>query len=199
MDEPVSRRRQGELVQRAPAISISLPEISTLPNVVFPSNLGEKLLGDVLVAASVTAAVAPFLTIVDKALVQRSAGSHTIFSSAVQSIGGMLRNPVAYFRSPTYLRMWATYAATYSAANSLRTLTEHQEYTATRKGASNQTATGTLFVGTTAVNSGASLVKDQAYARLFGIATTGAVVPRISYGLWMARDFTVIGSSFVLP
>lgn len=186
----------------------------------FPSNLPEKLLGDVIIAFSVTGVIAPFLTVVDKALVQRSVGSHTILSSGKESVMAMVRQPVTYFKSPTFLWMWATYALTYSAANSLRTWTEHQEYVAASRqriqvGAGATTAntsggggggtknpststTATLFVGVTIVNTSASLVKDRAYARMFGNAAA-ASVPPISYALWITRDFTVIGSSFILP
>jgi hypothetical protein len=178
----------------------------------FPSNLREKLLGDVAIAFSVTGTIAPFLTVVDKALVQRSVGSHTIWSSGKESVRAMVRQPVAYFKSPTFLWMWATYALTYSAANSLRTWTEHQEYVAASRnkviaGSTASTSgtqkpststTATLFVGVTIVNTSASLVKDRAYARMFGNAAA-ASVPPISYALWITRDFTVIGSSFILP
>jgi hypothetical protein len=183
----------------------------------FPSNLREKLLGDVIIAFSVTGTIAPFLTVVDKALVQRSVGSHTIWSSGKESVKAMVRQPVTYFRSPTFLWMWATYALTYSAANSLRTWTEHQEYKAASRqrknvgvestaststgGTQNKPSTSTtaaLFVGVTIVNTSASLVKDRAYARMFGNAAA-ASVPPISYALWITRDFTVIGSSFILP
>jgi hypothetical protein len=182
-------------------------------------NLQEKLLGDVVVAAVVTATVSPFLTIIDKALVQYAAGSHSLANSAWQSATVMVRHPVQYLKSPTFLWMWATYASTYSAANALRTYTEHQEYltaaatsTSTsdtvhkRKSPSSQTAaaaaagTMTIFLGTTAVNTSASLLKDRAYARLFGNPLQAKMsVPPVSYGLWMARDFAVIGSSFILP
>lgn len=119
----------------------------------------------------------------------------------------MLRHPIAYLKSPTYLWMWATYAATFTAANSLRTLTEHHEQqhrlAKTRSETSTTTTTPTnaattLFVGTTVVNSTVSLIKDCAYAKMFGNTTT-TTVPRVSYGLWITRDFTVIGSSFILP
>jgi hypothetical protein len=190
--------------------------------------LAERLAGDVAVAAAVTAAASPFLTVIDKAVVQRAAGSHTMLRSAQLSVSSMISNPALYLRSPTFLWMWATYASTYSAANCLRTVTEQREYDslACRRDSNNSSnsnvrqqykydferqkkaTTATLFVGTTLVNSTASLVKDRAYARLFGNATSApsaavipapAAVPRISYGLWMARDLTVIGSSFVLP
>jgi hypothetical protein len=178
----------------------SLPEISEHAT---PSHWREILLGDVAIGLGVTALAAPFLTIIDKALVQRSAGSHSVWSSAVQSINGMVRHPVAFLRSPTYLWMWGTYAATYTAANTLRTLTEFQSKRASSKTVDtppvSTTASTTLFVGTAVVNSSASLMKDQAYAKLYGSASAAAVVPRISYALWVVRDLTVIGSAFVLP
>jgi hypothetical protein len=187
---------------------------------VWPRNLQEKLLGDVLVATTVTAAVAPFLTVIDKALVQYSVGSHSLKQSATQSVTAMVRQPVQYFKSPTFLWMWATYASTYTAANALRTITEHQEHlgstSASRTTASihkNQnkksqspapavfaTSAMTIFLGTTAVNTTASLLKDRAYAKLFGNpAQLKMSVPAASYALWMLRDFTTIGSSFILP
>jgi hypothetical protein len=184
----------------------------------------ERLAGDVLVAATVTGAVSPFLTIVDKAIVQRAAGSHSVLQSARASVAAMLSQPATYFRSPTFLWMWATYASTYSAANCLRTITEQREYEALRHvdsstaGGRNESSRAqyerqkrstpaTLFVGTTIVNSAASIVKDRAYAQMFGGGGGGGAgaqsvapaIPRISYLLWMARDLTVIGSSFILP
>jgi hypothetical protein len=189
---------------------------------VWPRNLQEKLLGDVLVAAAVMAAVAPFLSVIDKALVQYSVGSHSLKESAMESVTAMVRQPVQYIKSPSFLWMWATYASTYTAANVLRTVTEHQEHlvntSASRTTASihkNQnkksqspspapavfaTSAITIFLGTTAVNTTASLLKDRAYAKLFGNpAQLKMSVPAASYAFWMLRDFTTIGSSFILP
>jgi hypothetical protein len=89
--------------------------------------LPQLLVGDFAIAAVVTAAAASALTVVDRALVERSALSHTLLQSAKQSVRGMIHHPVAYLKSPTFLWMWATYASTYAAANSLRTLMEHQD------------------------------------------------------------------------
>jgi hypothetical protein len=197
----------SKLARPIPALSPPPPVVAQTDQQSFPSNLPEKLLGDIVIASSVTAAIAPFLTVVDKALVQRSVGSHTILSSILSSAAGMVRHPVAYFKSPTFLWMWATYASTYSAANSLRTLTEHQEYvkarheeaavvstsstsssTSKKANNSNNNTTATLFLGTTLVNTSASLVKDRAYARMFGNATAGLSVPAISYALWISLD-----------
>eukprot|EP00529_Nitzschia_sp_RCC80_P028338 CAMPEP_0113462776 /NCGR_PEP_ID=MMETSP0014_2-20120614/12286_1 /TAXON_ID=2857 /ORGANISM="Nitzschia sp." /LENGTH=260 /DNA_ID=CAMNT_0000354689 /DNA_START=8 /DNA_END=788 /DNA_ORIENTATION=+ /assembly_acc=CAM_ASM_000159 len=95
--------------------------------------LGERLLGDVLVATGVTAGVAPFLTVVDKAIVESSAGTKTLVRSGVDSIRSMVQNPVSYVKSPTFLLMWSVYAATYATANSFKTLEEHVKYNHERR------------------------------------------------------------------
>jgi hypothetical protein len=58
-----------------------------------------KLFGDVLIATSVTALAAPFLTIIDKALVQRSASSQsntqmTVWSSMRNSYNTIIQHPI---------------------------------------------------------------------------------------------------------
>lgn len=102
--------------------------------------------------------------------------------------------------------MWVTYAATYSTANSLKTIVEHREYynsdvdpyTTGDSSSANRNRV-TVFLGTSIVNSGASLLKDRAYAKMFGTTGAAASVPLVSLGLWATRDFMVVGSSFVLP
>ena len=160
--------------------------------------LSEKLVGDIAIATAVTGAVAPFLSIIDRSIVERSNGV-SVLQSATNSITNLVRNPVAYAKSPAFLWMWATYAVTYATANSLKTISEDH---AKRKGATTLSSStkSAVFVGTTAANSTASIMKDTAYARMFGdAASVPKSVPRITYSLWMARDLTVIGSSFILP
>jgi len=161
------------------------------------SNLGEKLLGDNLSAGAVAFGVAPFLTIVDKAIVQRAAGTHSIMRSALESTVTMLKHPAIYLRSPTFLMMWGVYAATYGAANSIKTFVEHKEHYSDLD--TKSASKFGIFVGTTAVNSATSMMKDKAYAKMFGASGISASVPLVTYGLWGVRDCMVIGSSFVLP
>ena len=170
------------------------------------ANLGEKILGDVAIGSGVTFSVVPFLTVVDTAIVRAAAGTHTMLSSGMESAATMVRNPVAYLKSPAFLLMWMTYAATYSTANSLKTIMEHREYYKEDRGSrkigdssASHNSRMTVFLGTSIVNSGASLMKDRAYAKMFGTAGAAASVPLISLGLWATRDFMVVGSSFVLP
>ncbi len=167
-------------------------------------DLTSKLVGDVAIASGVTFLVAPFLTVVDKAIVQSAAGSRTLVQSGIESMQGIFRNPANYLKSPTFLLMWGVYAATYSTANSLKTISEHQEYKKSREEAnpgSTSRDMGKLgvFLGTTFVNSSAALLKDQAYAKMFGTNSTNIAIPKLSYACWIARDFSVIGSSFILP
>jgi hypothetical protein len=204
--------------------------------------LGTKLMGDVLVAVTVTAMAAPFLAVIDKALVERTTAATvttvssasattttrnriTVWTSMYHSSITILQQPIKFLRSPTFLWMWGTYAATYTAANTLRTLLTAEKTpnvspntVPTLRDDKNSITHGyskylpssgtTLLLGTSIVNSTASVMKDRAYAQLYGatkaattssIASTKLNVPNITYGLWLLRDLTVIGAAFVLP
>lgn len=174
--------------------------------------LGSKLAGDALVAVAVTFGISPFLTVVDKAIVESAAGTNSILSSAANSIRSMARNPIEYLKSPTFLLMWGVYSVTFATANSFKTLEEHVTYSRDRSksssspvdNSSSSTSTSNqfkigAFLGTTFVNSAASMVKDRAYARMFSGTTSATSIPRATYALWILRDFSVIGSSFLLP
>jgi hypothetical protein len=172
------------------------------------SSLPLKLLGDAAVGIGVTFLMAPSLTIADRAISQRAAGTHTLVQSGLLSLQSMVRNPIAYARSPAFLYVWAVYAATYTTANSLKTIVEHQEQTrrlsaAVEESQGNNASIGKLgiFLGTSLANSGASVWKDRAFAYMFATnsAVTPQKVPLASYGFWLSRDLIGVGSSFVLP
>lgn len=102
--------------------------------------------------------------------------------------------------------MSVVYGCTYATANSFKTLEEHSSYErerAAQRGAqpsSMQVGKVSVFLGTTFVNSGASVIKDRAYARMFSsTASQNTSFPRATYAMWMMRDLSVIGSSFILP
>ena len=182
------------------------------------ATLGDKLLGDVIIGGGVTFCIAPFLTVVDKAIVQQAAGTHSMYQSGMETIASMVRHPIQYFKSPTFLWMWFVYGSTYCTANCLKTITEHQslrQQKVQKEASTNHSiqqsknhppstrnANLTVFVGTSLVNTTGALLKESAYAQMFGGANATSAskpIPKISYGLWMTRDFLVIGSSFVLP
>ena len=79
-----------------------------------PPQLISKLVGDVIVGCGVTFSIAPFISIIDKSIVQRAAGKHTIVQSCMESTSNIVRNPVSFMKSPMFLMMWGVYAATYT-------------------------------------------------------------------------------------
>mmetsp|Transcript_16775 Transcript_16775/g.34471 ORF Transcript_16775/g.34471 Transcript_16775/m.34471 type:complete len:415 (-) Transcript_16775:178-1422(-) len=182
---------------------------STASSSIHSTHLGSKLAGDFAVAVAVTFGVSPFLTVVDKAIVESTAGTSSILQSAANSIRSMARNPIEYVKSPTFLLMWGVYSATYATANAFKTLEEHATYSRDRSSSSSQSSSDDqksagmfragAFLGTTVVNSGASILKDRAYARMFSGSSSSTVFPKTSYALWAMRDLSVIGSSFLLP
>ena len=233
-----------------PFVSLHNHATNTGTTAVIPANeivknrivIATKLLGDVLVAVSVTAMAAPFLAVIDKALVERTTAAAsssstttnrmTVWTSIYHSSVAIVQQPMKFFRSPTFLWMWGTYAATYTAANTLRTLlvlekapvasskivtptaaaTRNSNNTIRTNSYSNYFLSSgtTLLIGTSIVNSTASVLKDRAYAQLYGATakatannnstlTKKLMVPNITYGLWVLRDLTVIGAAFVLP
>jgi len=201
----------------ADSIVSQIPK-AKIPNLSYPSSLRDKLIGDVLIGTSVTLGVAPFISVIDKAIVESASGSKTLVRSGLDSISNIMRNPVGFIKSPMFLAMWGTYAVTYNVANSLKTLTEHYDIVGGSDGqktgrpplnqessvsssdtnSSVSLASCGIFFGTFAVNSGASLMKDQLYARTFG-QKSSSPIPKMSYALWASRDMMVIGSSFILP
>lgn len=196
---PLPRTINAKSMPSAQVIQEALPHHETNPPSIRSLSESERsellklnLAGDFVSATSVTLGVAPFMTVIDKAIVEVASGSSTIVNSSLRSIRSILSSPISYVKSPMFLAMWATYASTYCAANSIRTVNEHYSTT------SNQSATS-LFIGTTAVNSTATMLKDSMYARMFGGSSSVRPMPNITYGLWGLRDCLVISSSFVMP
>jgi len=186
----------------------SSPTTNTCTDSILSSDLHAKLKGDVLVASGVTFGFAPFIAMIDKAIVQRAAGSHSILQSSGESLRSMVRNPVSFVKSPAFLMVWGVYAATYSTANCLKTYTEHQDmYDGDNESSryqldQNECNRGLNFGNfalTAAVNSSLQIAKDRYYASNFGRWNGTSKIPLRSYGLWALRDCTIIGSSFILP
>lgn len=180
--------------------------IRNIPTVA--SSLPHKLVGDAAVGTGVTFLMAPFLSVVDKAISQRATGSHTLMSSCLHSIRSMASNPITFARNPVFLWCWTVYAATYTAANSLKTIAEHRKEfsgnNALAAGGADKESMGKLgiFFGTSFANSGASVMKDRAFAYMFAADSAAAAVQKVpvaTYGLWLSRDLIGVGSSFVLP
>jgi hypothetical protein len=94
------------------SIHIPQPEVYFDDSTLSP-NLASKLAGDIIVACTVTFGFSPFLSVIDKAIIQKAAGTHSILQSSLESIVNITRNPGSYIRSPMFLMMWGVYASTY--------------------------------------------------------------------------------------
>ena len=155
----------------------------------------------VAMAAGLTAsvAVAPFLMCVDRAVVSAAAGTapggslaRAIFGAA----GEFVKNPKVAFTSPALWMVAGVYGGTYFAKNVSDVCIE-------RTGTDGPIAEWGKFGVVTGVNMGGSILKDAAFARLFGAAlaagATAVAVPTGSYILFAARDCLTIGGAFVVP
>ncbi|KAG5183538.1 hypothetical protein JKP88DRAFT_198943 [Tribonema minus] len=107
-----------------------------------------------------------------------------------------MSRPLTFLRYKEVWWVWALYAGTYVAANGISTVAESLGVG----------AGAPKLVGTTAVNLPASIIKDQALARMFSAtaATTAAAaavsrMPLASYALFTLRDIVSIAASFTLP
>lgn len=79
----------------------------------------KQLAGDVATASVVALGIAPFISIIDKSVVQRAAGTHTVGHSLLESIIKISRNPITFLRSPAFLLMWGVYGSTYATGQFL--------------------------------------------------------------------------------
>mmetsp|Transcript_25354 Transcript_25354/g.76153 ORF Transcript_25354/g.76153 Transcript_25354/m.76153 type:complete len:257 (-) Transcript_25354:161-931(-) len=141
-----------------------------------------------------SAAVSPFILIIDRAIIEAAAGTRTLAAGVWRGCRDAVARPrAALLANPAYYMVAGTYAVTYAAANWIDT------YAAVRGTPAAAHATAQLL-GTTAVNTSACIAKDVAFARMFG-APGGSTrkMPLATVGLFGARDLITIASAFTMP
>ena len=149
-------------------------------------------------AACSSTAVAPFLMCVDRAVVAAAAGTApggSLFRAIAGVAGEFVTKPRVAFAQPALWMVAGVYGGTYLAKNVSDVCIERRGLSESHKGAA-----AAKFAATTACNMGGSILKDAAFARLYGSAVAAVVlVPPASYTLFAARDCLTIGGAFVLP
>jgi hypothetical protein len=126
---------------------------------------------------------------VDKAVVQSTANaSISILSSLKITLAGFIKSPLVVLRSPEFRWIWFVYGSTYMAANSVDSLCKIYQIDDTLP----------KLIGVTAVNMTASILKDRAFAQMFG-TSAGAPVGKISLLIWLIRDLLTVANAFILP
>jgi len=132
--------------------------------------------------------VAPAISIVDKAIVSNASGLEPLVPCLINGVKTLLTKPVYFFKQPSFLFIWGVYSGTYIVANNIDALCER----------SSRSSFYPKFVGSSFANVTLSVLKDKAFARMFG---TGAPAPMsyTSMGLFATRDSMTILASFSLP
>jgi hypothetical protein len=136
--------------------------------------------------------VAPFISMVDKAIVSNASGLEPLVPSLVNSFKGFVSSPLTFLRQPSFLLIWGVYGGTYCAANTVEAICEMRE----------QPALYPKLVGSSVANVSLSVMKDKAFAKMFAIDAGSAatkIVPPTCYALWATRDTMTIFASFTLP
>jgi hypothetical protein len=134
--------------------------------------------------------VSPAISMVDKAIVSNASGKEKLLPCMINGLKEFLTKPHIFLRRPAFLMIWGVYSGTYCVANSIDALCERSE----------RDATNSKLIGSAVTNVTLSVLKDKAYARMFGVGIPrGRPLPLKSYGLFATRDSMTILASFTLP
>ena len=128
------------------------------------------------------------ISIVDKAIVSNASGLEPLLPCLINGIKTLFTKPVYFFKQPSFLFICGVYGGTYTVANSIEAICERRSTSSFYP----------KFVGSSFANVSLSVLKDRAFARMFG---TGDPKPMgmTSMGLFATRDTMTILASFSLP
>eukprot|EP00484_Ammonia_sp_Unknown_P011232 CAMPEP_0197076602 /NCGR_PEP_ID=MMETSP1384-20130603/212200_1 /TAXON_ID=29189 /ORGANISM="Ammonia sp." /LENGTH=249 /DNA_ID=CAMNT_0042515461 /DNA_START=44 /DNA_END=793 /DNA_ORIENTATION=- len=135
--------------------------------------------------------VAPFVTTIDKSIVQNASGAATMKASIKSSIRDILTRPHRFVWRYEFALIFGLYSATYQSANLIDTFYDKYAEFPINKDVGK-------FLGVSAVNMTLCIYKDRCFARHFGVIKPTAV-PIKSLGLWAIRDLMTILASFTVP
>ena len=141
--------------------------------------------GCAIVAAGM---VAPLITIIDQSIFSNASGKEPMAQCIKNNLKTLFTQPTKIFRSVQFRWIWFVYSGTYIVANSIETFCTRNDIDWYYP----------KFVGSSITNVGLSLVKDKAFARMFGVVKPKPL-PAASYALFATRDSLTIGASFNLP
>ncbi|KAF4916376.1 putative membrane protein [Colletotrichum viniferum] len=165
-----------------------------------PCPLLGQLTGDLTAGAFSAILISPAVTILDRAVVERTSTGRPLIRGLRSQLSSALRHPRAFFLGKPLGIVWTLYAATYVTANAATTLAERYD-----GAAAVSTAT---FASTFLVNVPLGVWKDLRFAEIFGsaaasgataVSTTPRVLPRAATATFLVRDAVTIFGSFTLP
>lgn len=153
-----------------------------------PLNIFNRIFLDCISAISAGFCVSPFVSIIDKAITQNASGALSLTKCLKNSIKSILGNPIKFTNSPEFRWIFFVYSNTYISANNIESFCKRN----------NIDPDLPKFLGVSSVNITCSILKDRAFARLFGTKTPGKV-PKLSLACFGLRDSLTVLCSFVLP
>lgn len=152
------------------------------------SPLASRMLVESAAAILSALTVAPAISIVDKAIVSNASGLEPLVPCLINGIKTLFTNPVYFFRQPSFLFIWGVYGGTYVVANNIEALCQRNSMSSFYP----------KFVGSSVANVSLSILKDTAFAKMFGKGDPRPM-PARSLGLFATRDSMTILASFSLP
>lgn len=132
--------------------------------------------------------VAPAISIVDKAIVSNASGLEPLVPALLNGVKTLFTNPAYFFKQPSFLFIWGVYSGTYIVANNIEAVYERNH----------ESSFYPKFFGSSAANITLSILKDRAFAQMFGTGAPRAM-PTSSMALFGMRDSMTILASFSLP
>ncbi len=128
------------------------------------------------------------VTVFDRSVIQYANGSAPSLGSAVfKGFRNIVMRPLTTFNSLDNRAVMAVYVPTYITKNVVEASCDYKGINAFYP----------VFFISTVVNTTLGIMKDRYLAQMFGTGVPN--FPRISYGLFVARDSIIVGSSFNGP
>eukprot|EP01084_Bolivina_argentea_P317299 550126_1 len=155
------------------------------------SDLSKRILIGLTAGTMAGFSVAPFVTTIDKSIVQHASGQAIMQHSIRASIKDIFIRPHQFVRRYEFALIFSLYSATYQSANLIDIYYEENPKSIISKDMGK-------FVGVSAVNMLLCIYKDRCFARKFGTIAPRRV-PLKSFTLWAIRDLMTIVSSFNVP
>lgn len=134
------------------------------------------------------ATIAPAVSIVDKAIVSNASGVEPLVPCLLNGLKSLFTTPIHFLKQPAFLLIWGVYSGTYIVGNCTDAVCER----------SGRNSFYPKFIASSSANVTLSVLKDKAYARMFGKGPARPL-PFLSYVLFATRDSATIFASFSLP
>eukprot|EP00608_Synchroma_pusillum_P009013 CAMPEP_0198423758 /NCGR_PEP_ID=MMETSP1452-20131203/3352_1 /TAXON_ID=1181717 /ORGANISM="Synchroma pusillum, Strain CCMP3072" /LENGTH=299 /DNA_ID=CAMNT_0044144079 /DNA_START=36 /DNA_END=933 /DNA_ORIENTATION=- len=152
-------------------------------------SLASRVAVDLISAGAASLCVAPFITVVDRSIVENASGRRELWTGVRQGAAQFAFTPHKAFMLPEFRWVWGLYWNTYATANTVDTACQ-------QLGVDPRLP---KFAIVTIVNMTHCIAKDRFLTRTFGSSAVPRPLPLMSYLLFAMRDSLTIAASFNAP